>query len=247
MPDAGATPELAANAPGAALTDGVQRIADARGSFLLFVARPEALEIFWRDDSGQDFTSVERLSHALQSRGSQLVFATNGGIYEVSGAPKGLYIENGVQLVKLDKHRGRGNFYMQPNGVFAIDRAQHARLVTTGEYSQLDAAARASLRLATQSGPMLVLEGAINARFDPASSSINRRVGVGVLRDGRVLLAIAQWPVNFFHFAEVFKDAGCERALYLDGGPPGVMYTPRAQVAALGRLGPIIAIRGAHP
>jgi uncharacterized protein YigE (DUF2233 family) len=47
-------------------------------------------------------------------------------------------------------------------------------------------------RFATQSGPMLVIDGALHPRFREDSTSLNIRNGVGVSADGqRLVLAIS--------------------------------------------------------
>jgi uncharacterized protein YigE (DUF2233 family) len=64
-----------------------------------------------------------------------------------------------------------------------------------------------SCRFATQSGPMLVIDGDLHPRFRQDSDSLNVRNGVGVSDDGRSLvLAISDEPVNFHHFARFFRD-----------------------------------------
>ena len=45
--------------------------------------------------------------------------AMNGGIYDESYAPLGLYIENGQQKVALNLASGEGNFIC-PGGVFYV-------------------------------------------------------------------------------------------------------------------------------
>lgn len=50
---------------------------------------------------------------------------------------------------------------------------------------------------ATQSGPMLVIDGKLHPRFLPDSDSLKRRNGVGVSRDGMVHFAISENTVRF--------------------------------------------------
>jgi uncharacterized protein YigE (DUF2233 family) len=51
--------------------------------------------------------------------------------------------------------------------------------------------------LATQSGPMLVINGRVHPRFDKRSTSLKARNGVGVRTDGKVLFAISKGEVSF--------------------------------------------------
>ena len=71
---------------------------------------------------------------------------------------------------------------------------------------------------ATQSGPMLVIEGALHPAFRPESPNLRIRNGVGVASDGSVWLVISREPVRFHDLATLFRDGlGCPDALYLDG------------------------------
>ncbi|HBS32708.1 MAG TPA: hypothetical protein DEA40_13365, partial [Parvularcula sp.] len=74
------------------------------------------------------------------------------------------------------------------------------------------------IAFATQSGPMLVIGGAIHPKFLPEGTSRKRRNGVGVRADGTLVFAISDTPVTFHEFASYFRDAlNCPDALYLDG------------------------------
>jgi len=74
-------------------------------------------------------------------------------------------------------------------------------------------------RHATQSGPMLVIDGALHPRFLAESTSLNIRNGVGVDATGtRAYFAISNDMVNFHQFGRFFRDyLGVANALYLDG------------------------------
>ena len=77
--------------------------------------------------------------------------------------------------------------------------------------------ARPSVDLATQSGPMLVIDGEIHPKFSPGSS-FKRRNGVGVPDDHTAVFAISESAVNFHSFARLFRDElNCANALFFDG------------------------------
>ena len=103
---------------------------------------------------------------------------------------------------------------------------------------------RPACRDATQSGPMLVIDGALHPRFLPDGTSRRIRNGVGTSEDGsRAWFAISNAPVNFHDFARLFQEhLGLGQALYLDGN------ISRLYAAELGRndhgfpLGPMIAV-----
>jgi uncharacterized protein YigE (DUF2233 family) len=204
----------------------------------------ETIELHWLDANGQAYASIETLRHAGEADGRTLTFATNAGIYDRENRPLGLTIADGRTLRPLNTTRGRsGNFGIQPNGVFYIDREGHAGVTTTAAWRDraIDA------RIATQSGPMLVVDGEVNANFVEESESRKWRSGVCVPADGRVAFAVSEAPVTFHAFARVFRDAiGCRDALYLDGtlsriwtradgysGAPAVMVKPYAAMLAV--------------
>ena len=107
------------------------------------------------DDSGRAIGSIGRLKALVESRGRRLHFAMNGGMYMEDQRPLGLYVEDGRTVRKLvTRTDGYGNFYLNPNGVFGVDSTGKAFVVTTAEYPSLR-----GVRQATQSGPMLVVDG----------------------------------------------------------------------------------------
>jgi uncharacterized protein YigE (DUF2233 family) len=176
----------------------------------------DRLELHWQVD-GQALASIDALRQWGQQDGRELVFATNAGIYDREFRPLGLYIEDGRTLRPLNTARGvarAGNFSIQPNGVFYVDAQERAGVVPTAAWRErgIDA------RLATQSGPMLVVDGAINPAFDEASDSLKWRSGVCAKTPQQVVFAVSVAPVTFHAFARLFRDAfGCRDALYLDG------------------------------
>ena len=103
------------------------------------------------------------------------------------------------------------NFGMQPQGVFYITASGKAGVSSVSNFSAT------GVRYATQSAPILVAGGKINPNL-PTSESRIRRNGVGILRDGSVLMAVSDTGVTFREFAQFFIDNGCTSALFLDGG-----------------------------
>lgn len=196
------------------------------------------ITMYAADDSGRAIGNIGKLKTLLEGQGKHLRFAMNGGMYMEDLRPLGLYIENGRTVRKLiTKTEGYGNFYMQPNGVFGIDAKGAAFLVSTGAYVD-----RTGDRYATQSGPMLVVDGVINSAFKQGSVNVQIRNGVGILADGKALFAISREPVNFHDFALFFQEKGCENALFLDGAISRT-YMPSEGIEQMnGALGPLIAV-----
>jgi len=173
----------------------------------------EDLRLFLRDEAGEVLGQFSRVEANLPP-GQRLGFATNGGMYREDRRPVGLYIEDGQQEHGLVTAAGPGNFGMLPNGVFCIMPGQ-ARVIESMAYLR----APPDCRDATQSGPMLVIDGALHPRFRENSTSRNIRNGVGVDASGtRAYFAISNTAVNFHLFARFFRDfLGVGNALYLDG------------------------------
>jgi uncharacterized protein YigE (DUF2233 family) len=197
----------------------------------------DGIELFLRDGSGAALGQFEPVREALRKRGRRLVFAMNAGMYHEDRSPVGLYVENGRELKKLSTADGRGNFSMKPNGVFYVTD-HSAGVLETRAFARR----RPHPAFATQSGPMLVIDGKLHPRFLPDSTSRYRRNGVGVKGDS-VIFVLADDPVTFHQFARVFRDVlKTPNALYLDGS------ICRLYAVDLGRndfglpLGPIVAV-----
>ncbi len=180
--------------------------------FLSYSTTPASITLYWKDNQGQPLKSLQNLKKFTESKGKTLLFAMNAGMYQPDNSPQGLFIENGVTQQPLDTLSGGGNFYMKPNGVFYITTGNQAVVCTTPDFVK----AR-DVKFATQSGPMLLINGAVHPAFKKGSANLNIRNGVGILPDGRVLFAMSKETVNFYDFAQFFLGMGCRNALYLDG------------------------------
>lgn len=163
---------------------------------------------------GKPFGSVAKFVAAMAAAHEPVLLAMNAGMYHKDLSPVGLYIENGKVLSPLNEDSGKGNFFMKPNGVFLIGQNGGASILTTEAY----AAAHHDPLYATQSGPLLVVDGKVNQRFEENGKSRYIRNGIGVLDPHTVVLAISRAPVSFGSFARLFRDKlGCTNALYFDG------------------------------
>jgi len=197
----------------------------------------EQLVLFLDGADGQPFRAFARLREALAARGKTLQFAMNAGMYEADGRPVGLLVIDGRERAPLNLQRGAGNFYLQPNGVFALTR-EGPKVVTTAAYPSI----APTVLQATQSGPMLVVDGAINPAFSPTSTA--RHVRNGVCVHGKVVhLAISRTKVTFHEFATYFRDVlGCRDALYLDGAISSVYHRDGASMGPGTDLGPMLGV-----
>ena len=182
----------------------------------------ESLQLFWKRADGTAYQNFHGLRDDLKSQGQELVLATNAGIYAEDRTPLGLHVEKSVELRALNLHKGsQSNFALKPNGVFFVDESG-ARILTTEDYD----AKKPAPMLATQSGPLLVIDGALHPKFKAESLSLNLRNGIGVISPKEVVIVISNWPVNLHTFASFFSEVlECRDALYLDGSLSG-LYAP---------------------
>jgi uncharacterized protein YigE (DUF2233 family) len=198
----------------------------------------ERLELFHRDEAGVPFKRFERLATSLRSAGRNLVFAMNAGMYHGDFSAVGLSVANGRELTPLNTAVAEGNFFLKPNGVFLVSDAG-ARVVETSEYPRLEV----RVRIATQSGPLLVHRGRIHPAFRPNSENRLFRNGVGVPSADAAIFVISEAPVNFHEFATLFRDKlGCPNALFLDGTISS-LYSPELKRNDFRMdLGPILGV-----
>lgn len=180
--------------------------------FLSFVTEPSNIKFYWKDDKGKIFRSIQNLKSFIEVKNQELKFAMNGGMYMKDNSPQGLYIENSETLTPLDTLSGTGNFYLKPNGVFYLTKDNRAIVCETNKFTN-----DGQVNFATQSGPMLLIDGEVHSAFKKGSKNLNIRNGVGILPDNKVIFAVSKEEVNFYDFAEHFKSMNCKYALYLDG------------------------------
>jgi uncharacterized protein YigE (DUF2233 family) len=95
--------------------------------------------------------------------------------------------------------------------------------------------------LATQSGPMLVIDGQLHPSISPNGTSRYLRNGVGIGPSGQPIFVISRQPVSFGQFARFFRDGmGCRNALYFDGLVSALWDGPAGQNSQTVNLGPMI-------
>jgi len=195
--------------------------------------RKYTVRLYWKRPDGTPYAHLSALPRSLEGELGRLLFATNAGMFDPALKPVGLYVERRRELVHVNTASGYGNFHMKPNGVFYVSGDRAAVVETRAFLKQ-----RPQADLATQSGPMLVINGRLHPRFDRSSTSLKARNGVGVRADGKIVFAISQAEVSFDAFARLFRDGlNCPNALFLDGGSAASLYAP-----ALNRHGNILSL-----
>lgn len=198
--------------------------------------KENTLQFYLKDEHNNHFKNINSVKQHIESKGQKLIFAMNGGIYKTNNNPLGLYVENGKTVTKLNTVKNAfGNFYMQPNGVFYITKDNKGGICKTDDFKA------DNIWYATQSGPLLIHNGSINAKFNKTSTSLNIRNGVGVLPNGNIVFAMSTKPINFYNFASYFKEQGCKYALYLDGYVSKLYLPEKGYTDLGGNFGVIMA------
>ena len=207
-------------------------------SFTVCEANPvsEDIRLFLGDEDGSPLGTFDNLEAAVWPK--SLDWAMNAGMYHPDRSPVGLYVEDGKAISRIVTREGPGNFGLLPNGVLCLTDGA-ARIIESRQFAEDPPACR----FATQSGPMLVIDGALHPRLIPESDSLNIRNGVGVTPDGRLFAVISNDRVNFHRFARFFRDVlGTPNALFLDGRVSR-LYAPDLNRHDLGfPVGPMLGV-----
>ncbi len=200
-----------------------------------FDSREVQVRTLLRDEKGRAYG---RLSAAAQAFDTEPLMLMNGGMYHEDLSAVGLYVEESKKLKSLSTRDGRGNFHLLPNGVFWV-RGKTVGVTETKAFAR----SGKSVDYATQSGPMLVIDGELHPRFLPKSDSLKIRNGVGVSKDGKRLhFAISHQLINFWTFGRLFqKELKTPNALFLDG-TVSVIRSSQQSTFGWRAIGPIIGV-----
>lgn len=196
----------------------------------------QPLELYNLGDDGEPIATFSGLAQQLAGDGKRLTFAMNAGMFDDKLRPIGLYVEHGQTQKKLNRRNGYGNFHLKPNGVFLLENGKAAVMET-------EAFVKSGRKpeFATQSGPMLVINGRIHPKFSESGTSAKVRNGVGVTASGEVVFALSENAVTFHQFARFFRDAlGTPNALFLDGTISSLYSTDLRRNDGYLPLGPMV-------
>ena len=214
-----------------------QKSADNRFITHIIEPKKQDLKLYWKDDNGEIIKNFDNLKKFVENKKRILLFSMNAGMYKKDLSPQGLFITEQKTIVLLDTSSGNGNFYLKPNGVFYITTNHLPKICNSKDFID-----NGKIEYATQSGPMLVINGKIHAAFKEGSTNLNIRNGVGILPNNKIVFAMSKGEINFYDFANYFKSLGCKNALYLDGFVSKIYLPEKNWVQTDGNFGVIIGV-----
>ena len=209
--------------------------------FRVVKLEPQQVGVVWKGADGQPYRTFDRVQARFSKEGKTVKFLMNAGISEPGGVPSGLHVEEGKEQRSVNTAAGKGNFFLQPNGVLLVygganKPSAEIKTATAQAAFLKDMALHASyisdLRIGIQSGPMLLIDGKRHPEFREGSTNKLRRNGVGVDSRGLLVFAItaAGQEVNLWDFAGLFQSLGCRNALFLDGDLSQMAVNPKGLV-----------------
>ncbi|MBX3429184.1 MAG: phosphodiester glycosidase family protein [Hyphomonadaceae bacterium] len=211
----------------------------SRFTVCTYDARRQDMQLFSRASGGGYLRSFDALQRQLGADASRVRFAMNAGMFNDTGAPIGLYVEDGDEQKSISLTDGPGNFHLKPNGVFwqGQDGALHI------EISEDYARAERQARWATQSGPLLLINGSLHPRIADDGTSRLVRNGVGLRDQHTAYFVISSGFVSFGRFARFFRDElHCRDALFLDGTVSSVWAPSVGRYDDNHDLGPMVVV-----
>ena len=190
--------------------------------------------------------TIAALDSSVRANGRKLALATNAGIFQQNGKPSGLLIRSGRELSKLalgdgpsarDPNRCAVNFYCMPNAVFYVAGGK-AHVDSARQFARTRPL-RATITLATQSGPMLVAGGKPARRFPATFGKRIPRNAACVRADGSVVLVFADNQTHASLADVLIARFACRDAVFLDGNI-STLYTGGGAAPSLFDYGAII-------
>lgn len=168
------------------------------------------IKMYWKSKDGTAYSNLKKL--LIKTDTGKIRFITNGGIYTENYTPEGLYIEDYKIITDLNLNSGKGNFYLEPNGVFYVENGIPKISVSK------DFRKNKNISYAVQSGPVLIKDSRINEQFMKNSKSLKIRSAVGIDKEDNLFFLMSETKINFYDFSKYALDIlECKDLLFLDG------------------------------
>ena len=197
-----------------------------------------AIELVAAARNEQPIRRFDALEASLGKRAASVAFAMNAGMYDEDGRPIGLAIVAGREVRAVNRRKGGGNFHLMPNGIFQVSAGGNASVVTTESWKPAK-----DISVATQSGPMLVIDGKLHPAFDADGTSRHIRNGVGIGPRGEALFVISRGPVSLGKFARFYRDGlNSRNALFFDGAVSALWDPANHRRDVTVPLGPMVVV-----
>jgi len=194
------------------------------------------IELAWADKNGAPYRAFH--IYAEKNDTKTVRFAMNAGMFHFDGSPVGLLKIDGRDIGRISTKDGPGNFHMKPNGVFFLS-GDNVGIETTDTFLK-----RTNADSATQSGPMLLINGAMHPKIQDDGPSRLTRNGVGIRGPHKAFFVISEDPVSFGKFARLFRDAlDCTDALYFDGSVSSLWVPSQNRDDKAVPFGPMVIVR----
>ena len=188
---------------------------------------------------GQPYRSLAAYAAARPRNAAPVRFAMNAGMFGEDGNPIGYTVIAGKRVHTLNRASATGNFYLKPNGVFFGSGGKWQVLATD---TFADSVTRRP-EFATQSGPMLVIDGVLHPDIAADGPSKKIRNGVGVDPAGRAHFVISEAPISFGKLARYYRDVlKARNALFLDGTVAQLWDPARKRMDSGPPLGPLVVV-----
>ena len=206
--------------------------------FTLCSVKGGAIEVHGAGKAATPARTFAEIEAKLADRASNVAFGMNAGMFDADGRAIGLLIVDGETLHPINRSKGGGNFHLLPNGVFLVRKDGRADVVRSADFQPAD-----DIAYATQSGPMLVIDGKLHPDFEPNGHSRYVRNGVGIAPDGTPLFVMSEEPVSFGKFARFFRDSlKVRNALYFDGSVSSLWDPSNGRRDSHVPLGPMVIV-----
>ena len=206
--------------------------------FTVCHAESGRIELVAATRSETPIRNLADLEASLGGRAKDVAFAMNAGMFDEEGRPIGLAIVDGKAVHPINLRKGSGNFHLLPNGVFLVRSNGRAEVVSSADYKPSK-----DIRFATQSGPMLVIDGKLHPAFDRYGTSRYIRNGVGIAPDGKPRFVISEHAVSLGRFARFFRDyLKCRNALFFDGAVSALWDPANHRRDVTVPLGPMVVV-----